>query len=72
MKETFEIFPNGVLVPFKSEALKKAYEDLDSLYYDLLAEKLDQDEIRQRLESTSTFLHILYEESFVQDKMVND
>lgn len=72
MKETFEIFPHGVLIPFKSEALKKAHEDFESLYYDLLSEKLDQEDIRKRLESTSTLLHILYEETFIQDKLVDD
>lgn len=72
MKETFEIYPNGVLVPFKSEALRQAHEDFDSLYYDLLSENLDQEEIRKRLESVSTFLHILYEETFTQDKLTDD
>lgn len=72
MKEIFEIYPTGVLVPFKSEALKKAHEDFESLYYDLLSEKLEQEDIRKRLESTSTLLHILYEENFIQDKLVDD
>lgn len=72
MKEIFEIFPHGVLVPFKSQALRQAHEDFDSLYYDLLSEKLDQEEIRKRLESTGTLLHILYEECFIQDKLGDD